>query len=218
MSYTDQSRRNRPATIAAVAIIHAGLGYAIISGLAYQVVKFVPTVTPTDVYEDPADPPKRELPPPPPARRDLPTQAPDKRIVVVPADTLTDTIDLRTIDPPRKPDLDVTPPPPPRDPPKANLTRSAEPGAGRSGWVTSDDYPARELREGVTGSVGIAVAIGTDGHVQSCEVTKSSGNANLDEATCRIYARRARFKPALDGEGKAVVSRFADRIRWELPQ
>jgi hypothetical protein len=36
-------------------------------------------------------------------------------------------------------------------------------------------------------------------------------------STCRIYARRARFKPGLDAEGKPVAAHFADRIRWELP-
>jgi protein TonB len=218
MSYLEQSRRNRPASIAAVAIIHAGIGYAIISGLAYRVIHPDPVVTATDVYEDPADPPKHDIPPPPPPRRDTPTQTREKRIVDVSTDTLTDTIDLRAIEQPRKPDLDVVPPQPPRDPPRANLTRAAEPASGRAGWVTTEDYPPGALRDGVSGVVGIIVMVAADGRVQACEVTKSSGNQQLDEATCRIYARRARFRPALDADGKPVAARQADRVRWQVPQ
>jgi protein TonB len=97
------------------------------------------------------------------------------------------------------------------------MARGVQPGAGRAGWVTSDDYPAQSLREGATGVVGISVAIGADGRVQGCEVTKSSGNAQLDDATCRLYARRAHFTPALDADGKPAVAHFTDRIRWQLP-
>jgi protein TonB len=216
MSYLDQTSRNTPRTIAAVAILHAGLGYLIVSGLAITVFKTPPRITTAEAYPDTAEPPpSRDLPPP---QRDTRASQPTKQIVQLPPDILTRTIDLRPIDPPARPNIDPGPVQPvQQDPPKPNLTRAAEPGGARSGWVTSEDYPPGPLREGVTGTVGISVAIGIDGRVQGCEVTKSSGNAQLDESTCRIYARRARFKPALDGEGKPTTARFADRIRWELP-
>ncbi len=216
MSYLDETNRNRPKTIAAVAILHVGLGYLIVSGLAYTVITHLPTVTTAENYKDAPPPPPRDMPPPPPrtTRADPPPAANDT-LVRTPAQDIP-TISLGSLDPPKVPAIDQGPPQPP-PPPKPNLTRSAEPGTGRSGWVTSDDYPPQPLREGVTGVVGISVAIAADGHVQGCQVTKSSGNAQLDEATCRIYARRARFKPALDADGKPATATFADRIRWQLP-
>jgi protein TonB len=216
MSYLDQTNGNRPRTIAAVAILHAGLGYLIVSGLAYTVITQVPRVTIAENYPDALPPPPHDFPPPPPHdTRTNPPSSNTETLVktdILPRDTLT-TVKIGPL------------PPPPADPdpfprieqPKPNLGRAVQPGAGRAGWVTSDDYPAQSLREGATGVVAISVSIASDGRVQGCEVTKSSGNTQLDEATCRLYARRARFTPALDPDGKPAVAHFADRIRWQLP-
>jgi protein TonB len=38
--------------------------------------------------------------------------------------------------------------------------------------------------------------------VSGCEITASSGNAELDAATCKYATSRARFAPAKDGEGQ----------------
>lgn len=215
MSYLDQTNRNRPRTIAAVAILHAGLGYLIVSGLAYTVISHTPLITKTDIYSDPPTPPPHDIPPPPRTtpRADPPPTATDTLVKT----NVQDTTEIKTFtfEQPKQPDI-VMPPPPPQTL-KPSLARPAEAGAGRAGWVTSDDYPPQPLREEVTGTVGISVAIGTDGRVQGCEVTKSSGNAELDATTCRIYARRAHFKPALDADGKPTTTHFADRIRWQLP-
>ena len=45
----------------------------------------------------------------------------------------------------------------------------------------------------------------------------SSGYAALDEATCRNYAKHARFVPALGADGMPVESSYVDRVRWQLP-
>jgi protein TonB len=214
MSYLDQSSRRRPATIAAVTIVHLAIGYAIISGLAITVIRRVAPVIPTQIYEDPKDPPTRTLPPPQRATHDssvAPTRPP-----LVPTNSVeVQTVDIYPHDVTVKPTLD--PVVPVLDPPKRDFTRAVQPGPGRASWVTTDDYPPQPLREGIKGAVAISVQVGADGRVQGCAVTKSSGNAQLDDATCRLYARRAHFQPALDAEGKPVASVHADRIRWELP-
>jgi len=216
MSYLDQTSRNKPRTIAAVAILHAGLGYLIVSGLAITVIGHVPGVTVAENYEDPpAPPPVDTIPPPRTERTNTLPKAADPIVEINPTN-VTD-VDIIRVEPDKVVAVDpgpVVPPPPVQT---KNLTRAVEPGGGRGTWVTSEDYPPGPLREGVTGTVGISVAIGIDGRVQGCEVTKSSGNAQLDDSTCRIYARRARFKPALDAEGKPATAHFSDRIRWELP-
>ena len=62
MSYVDQSRRNSPVSIAAVIGVHLAIGYALLSGLAYQVfrTKPVPTIV-TQVPMDPPPPPAHEV-------------------------------------------------------------------------------------------------------------------------------------------------------------
>src|SRR5687768_7281985 len=66
MAYADQSMSSRRiAAIVIVALLHALLGYAFITGLAYNVVKKVAQDLKTfDVAEE--APPPEELPPPPP--------------------------------------------------------------------------------------------------------------------------------------------------------
>jgi protein TonB len=66
MAYADQSLSTRKVVaLVLVAVLHALLGYAFITGLAYNVVKKVAQDLKTfDVAEEP--PPPEELPPPPP--------------------------------------------------------------------------------------------------------------------------------------------------------
>src|SRR3546814_1573016 len=69
MAYADQQMSTRRiVSIGIVALLHAALGYAFVTGLAYNVIKQVPTVLETfDVQE--AKPPEEEPPPPPPGFR-----------------------------------------------------------------------------------------------------------------------------------------------------
>jgi protein TonB len=59
---------------------------------------------------------------------------------------------------------------------------------------------------------------GADGRVLGCQVTESSGRQALDDATCRYYAKRARFTPALSVDGTPVESSYSDRVVWRLPE
>ena len=74
MAYADQQMSgNRIAAFIVVAILHIILGYALVTGLAYDVVKkAVQRVTTVDIKEEvkkeELPPPKKlDLPPPPPA-------------------------------------------------------------------------------------------------------------------------------------------------------
>jgi len=59
-------------------------------------------------------------------------------------------------------------------------------------WVTTDDYPARDLREENEGTATFRVVVGTNGRVSACEIVRSSGHAGLDAATCKAVTSRAR--------------------------
>ena len=62
--------------------------------------------------------------------------------------------------------------------------------------VTSVDYPA-DVRPGPRSwTARLRFALGADGAVVRCEVTRSSRQPGLDAASCRILQERARFRPA----------------------
>ncbi len=54
-----------------------------------------------------------------------------------------------------------------------------------------------------------------DGARSDCSVISSSGSKDLDEATCSILRNRARYKPALDTDGKPTPSFVIQNIVWE---
>lgn len=82
---------------------------------------------------------------------------------------------------------------------------------------STDDYPSRALRNGAEGSVVAKLQIGPDGRVKSCNVQESSGDIDLDQATCQILQRRARFKPALDSVGNPTAGEYlTPRIAWSV--
>lgn len=79
-----------------------------------------------------------------------------------------------------------------------------------------DSYPPSALREGAQGRVVATLTVGTDGRVTDCSIATSSGNAALDEATCRISRQRVRFTPAKDESGSPIASTFILPVSWTL--
>lgn len=84
-------------------------------------------------------------------------------------------------------------------------------------WVTPDDYPARALREEREGTTAFRLTIGQDGLPSDCEITTSSGHADLDAATCELLIERARFSIGRDAKGNPAGGTYSNRIRWEIP-
>lgn len=95
--------------------------------------------------------------------------------------------------------------------------RAPMPIPGMAQWITNDDYPAEALRNNWQGRVAISWTIDETGRVTDCIVLESSGHAVLDETSCRLLLNRARYIPALDGEGRPVRSSDYRRIVWRLP-
>jgi len=220
MAYADQSMSgNRVTAFVIVALIHVAVGYALVTGLAYQAAqKVIQKVTTIDIKEEVK---KEEPPPPPPKKADVPP--PVVKVVVPPT-----KIDIA---PPAAPPLDTTPTPPPPAPPPAPVLappppaaprfqpKSATPkGAGQGNWVTQSDYPSRALREEREGVTGYRLTVSPDGKVADCQITSSSGSPDLDEATCANIRRRARFNPAMDGDGQPTSGSFTGRVRWQMPK
>lgn len=97
----------------------------------------------------------------------------------------------------------------------ASLFGSA--GYAMQSWHTNDKYPPKALREHREGTTYFSVTIGTDGKAKNCVVTKSSGSADLDEAACAIFVRRARFSPATDPSGIPIEASYSNKFVWRIP-
>ena len=96
--------------------------------------------------------------------------------------------------------------------------RSPEPRrANLRTLFSADDYPAEAMRNGEQGTVQAELTIDTRGRVKACNIVRSSGYASLDEATCSIMRRRARFRPLHDANGKAVEDHVrTPPVVWRL--
>ena len=86
------------------------------------------------------------------------------------------------------------------------------------GFISVDDYPLDSVRNGEEGIVGFIVEVPEAGLAENCRITLSSSFSSLDNATCRMIVRRARFKPALDSCGKPTRGSFSSQVRWQLPK
>lgn len=218
MAYADQEvSGNRIAAFVVVALLHLALGYALVTGLAYEGLKqVVKKVTTVDIKKDE---PKKEPPPPPKKMAAAPPiVAPPPKINV---SNVSPPVEITpNIPPPAPPPVFVAPPAPaPAAPPPPKFTpKPASPKGNPGNWATTNDYPARALREEREGTTSFRVSVGTDGRVTSCSVTSSSGSPDLDEATCSNVTRRARFTPATDGEGNPTTGSYSSRVRWVIPK
>jgi periplasmic protein TonB len=98
-------------------------------------------------------------------------------------------------------------------------------GSGRGGaWV-----PARQVRGSFKNSdiprfaraagdikVSVRFAVGPDGRVATCEVTRSSGLPEVNAMTCRVITARYRFEPARDDQGRPVTEVMEEDEVWTL--
>ena len=90
--------------------------------------------------------------------------------------------------------------------------------AGMASLFSQDDYPVSALRNSQEGTVAVVLDVTPEGRVGACHVEQSSGVAALDEGTCSLLQRRARFTPALDQFGHAIADHYRQRVRWALPR
>lgn len=82
-------------------------------------------------------------------------------------------------------------------------------------WFSEDDYPTEAKKKGIEGSTTFEVDVNAEGKPTACRITRSSGSAILDQATCNVVLSRAKFKPAMR-HGKAVASRYSKTTSWRL--
>ena len=213
MAYGDQTMSTRKAVaIAMVIVLHAVIGYAFVTGLAYNVVKKVARDLKTFDVEEEAPPPPDKPPPPPPETRIEPPPVIAPPPIVQVAPTVAPPIASVPMPPPQ-----ITPSAPPAPPPPA-VSRRLEARGAPGEWVTPEDYPSADLRAENQGTTSFELAVGPDGKATDCRVTNSSGFPSLDAKACQMLLRRARFKPQLDGNGQPMPATYRNRVRWQIPK
>lgn len=78
-----------------------------------------------------------------------------------------------------------------------------------------DSYPAEAYGQGIYGKVIALLNITPEGTVGNCRIVSSAGKA-LNEGTCTA-ARRVRFTPPRDAQGKPMATTYLLPVRWVLP-
>ena len=219
MSYADRKTEANERAIAAVAVVllQGAAIVAVINGLAVHIVAKAPQKI---IFGE-----QIKLPPPPPPAVE-PKVDPDQKPAVLTAPK--PPIEITRVEGPVIFEL------PPADLPSTNIPtlvgvdrptqkpgitpRQARPRNGPETWFMTSDYPLRDLREGNQGIVRFSLTIDTDGKVETCTITRSTGFNGLDEATCKLASLRARFDPATDSAGNRVTGTYAGSVRWMIPR
>lgn len=227
MSYAQhrQIGTNRTVAIIIAAVVHVILGYFIINGLAYNVIKQAADELKTFNVEQEPPPPPEEPPPPPPeqvAETPPPVVSPPPIVRTKTPPPPVQTVREApppVITPRAAPAPPARPAPPPPLPPPPQPVKTVPPRSAvgdLQGLFRSDDYPPTAIERDEQGSVAVRLSVGTDGRVTNCDVTNSSGSRTLDSTTCRILRSRAKFTPAKDSRGNPTTDTVTQRIRWVL--
>lgn len=101
---------------------------------------------------------------------------------------------------------------------QARLKSKPEPLSRPETWVVSDDYPYKELSQGRSGIVQFRLDVDAAGKVERCNILSSTKSDYFQSATCTGLTKRARFRPAINADGKPVKSFYVNAVRWLSPQ
>jgi protein TonB len=168
-----------------VGILHVGLVWALIAGLAAGLIEKLPEELKAEVVQ-----PKDEVKPPPPPPPDLahppPPFVPPPELNIAAEAPVTNAIAV----------VRNTPPPTAATPSKA---------IGRSHDCASF-YPDLSKRMNESGDVLVHYDVGIDGAISNVGVAKSSGSDRLDQAAVTCVSTRWRNSPAMNADNTPVAS------------
>ena len=225
---------------ALTALIVAALGYALLLGLAFGgTVRPAQEGLATFDLAVPPPPPERVIPPPRKiARRSGRASPPNLRSK---ATEVTAPVPVIQVAPP--PPIVVAPRPNIGVQATSGASDRAGPGTGAGGIgdgngaggdgdgdgsgfervprlivgrIKGSDIPDAILDVGFRGVVGVRYRVETDGRVTGCTVARSSGNALMDQATCRAIEKRFRYDPWRDAAGRPVRSTVLRDQQWDI--
>jgi TonB family protein len=85
-------------------------------------------------------------------------------------------------------------------------------------WRQPSKYPKRERKAQIGGRTYIMVLVNRSGAIEDCSVIRSSGNQELDNATCAFATESIHYKPALDSNKKPMFALDHIYIDWVPPR
>jgi len=187
-----QSQRN-PAKhlsgITLVVLLHAALGYALVSGLARKVVEVIKAPIETKIIEEIKKPPPDLPPPPPPPKLAAPPPPfippPEINIQSPPPPPQQTITTVTTTPPPPGPQV-IQPPTPPA--PQTVVRREY-----KAAYRVEPSFPPQAIRQGLSGRVIAHVVVTPAGHVTEVRVI-SSTNRLFDREVVRALSQW-RFNP-----------------------
>ncbi|MFV3077533.1 energy transducer TonB [Niveispirillum fermenti] len=206
MSYLSQSPYRRPQPqssgrlvgIVVVILLHVGVIYALVTGLAREVVHVITDPIKTEIIEEITPEQPETPPPPPPPKFDTPPPPfippPEIQISQPPPPTTT-AIQATTAERP-----------PVVQPPTRVVAPPAPPTGGkidvRSLQRNRAEYPSQSIRLEEEGTTVLRLFCNADGRISDATVERSSGHDRLDNAWLR-EAKRGRWRcepPTADGK------------------
>ena len=219
--------------IVAVIVVHLVLGFALIRGLAVQML---PASSPITKLIELSLPPVPPPPPPPVVHQPHPAKPHAAAAPAAPAPKggPQGPAELKTVAP------TVT---------RAPVTTAAAPGGGAgsgtaigsgagggtggngngdgngdgdggddlvqiAGEITPRDYPPDLRQAGIGGRVEMTFTVEATGRVGRCSITRSSGSAELDQLTCRLIQQRFRYRPSTDRYGRPIADEVDGEHVW----
>ncbi|MFM0163553.1 energy transducer TonB [Paraburkholderia sediminicola] len=183
MNYAQQEApKRRTAGLAFVIVLHIGIVYLLLTGLASKVVEVIRQPIETRIIQDikppPPPPPAIPLPPPPTLSAPPPPFIPPPEVQVAPAPVQNPIAEHSSVAAPSAPAQPVATPTAPAVPQHANVGVVCP----NSGQVrASIRYPREAQRDNLTGDVLIEFTVGTDGAIKDLQVVKSAAPV-LDRA------------------------------------
>jgi len=83
-----------------------------------------------------------------------------------------------------------------------------------AGKLSTRDLPPGIKQPGRGGTVSVLYVVTPQGRATDCQVTHSSGDAELDALTCRLIEQRFRFDPSRHADGRPVESMVEEDHTW----
>jgi protein TonB len=204
--------------------LHAVLGWALVNGLAQQLVDVIKAPIETKIIEEvkrEEPPPPENLPPPPKFAPPPPSFVPPPEVNVNPPPTPAPTITTTTVAPPPAP-VFIQPPPvaappappaPPRVAAKPALTNAS------SCAPRPEDYPPAAQRAEATGTSVIRFTVGADGKLAKSEVIRSAGPSREHKMLDRLALSKlgqCNFSAGTDENGRPVGATVDVEYVWKL--
>ncbi|WP_181259186.1 energy transducer TonB [Pseudoduganella armeniaca] len=216
MDFTAHRPKKNPAGIAVVVLLHLGAALVALHNNTISLHRVVPPGVIDVLVPPPVEPPP--LPEPVP----LPTPSSPPPIAVPP---IQDFVPQQP--PPQLTTRSTAEPAPPSTPAGASASVPTAEPAARAAPVRvapvvdarackRPDYPRNALRNGETGTVTLALRIGTDGKVMESKVESSSGSRELDRAA-QAGLSLCRFQPGTV-DGVAYESWTRMQYVWNLDE